>query len=49
MKSYSLWLYALDPTHIGAGGYRMGRVDLTSVRDAHDQLPYIPGASPCRV
>jgi len=29
MKSHRLFLYALDPTHIGAGGYRLGRVDNT--------------------
>jgi len=45
MKSYPLFLYALDPTHIGAGGYRLGRVDLTVMRDAATQLPKIPGSS----
>ena len=45
MKSHPLFLYALDPTHIGAGGYRMGRVDLTILRDAGTNLPKIPGSS----
>lgn len=45
MKTHPLYLYALDPTHIGAGGYRMGRVDLTILRDAGTQLPKIPGSS----
>jgi CRISPR-associated protein Cmr4 len=45
MKSHPLFLYALDPTHIGAGGYRLGRVDNTILRDAATQLPKIPGSS----
>jgi CRISPR-associated protein Cmr4 len=45
MKSHRLFLYALDPTHVGAGGYRLGRVDNTIVRDAATQLPKIPGTS----
>ncbi|MGI9212367.1 MAG: type III-B CRISPR module RAMP protein Cmr4 [Methylococcaceae bacterium] len=45
MKSFTLFLYALDPTHIGAGGYRLGRVDMTVMRDAATQLPKIPGTS----
>jgi CRISPR-associated protein Cmr4 len=45
MKSHPLYLYALDPTHVGAGGYRMGRVDLTILRDAGTHLPKVPGSS----
>jgi CRISPR-associated protein Cmr4 len=45
MKTQRLYLYALDPTHIGAGGYRLGRVDKTILRDAATQLPKIPGTS----
>lgn len=45
MKTHPLYLYALDPTHIGAGGYRMGRVDLTILRDAGTNLPKVPGSS----
>ena len=35
----------LDPLHVGAGGYRLGRVDNTIVRDAGNGLPKIPGSS----
>lgn len=45
MKQHSLYLFALDPTHIGAGGYRLGRVDNTILRDAATGLPKIPGSS----
>ncbi len=45
MQTHALYLYALDPTHIGAGGYRLGRVDMTILRDASTQLPKIPGSS----
>jgi CRISPR-associated protein Cmr4 len=45
MKQHRLFLYALDPTHIGAGGYRLGRVDNTILRDAATGLPKIPGSS----
>jgi len=36
---------ALDPIHIGAGGYRLGRVDNTIVRDPATEVPKIPGTS----
>jgi len=36
---------ALDPIHVGAGGYRLGRVDMTIVREPGTQLPKIPGTS----
>ncbi len=45
MKQRPLYLFALDPTHIGAGGYRLGRVDMTLLRDAATGLPKIPGSS----
>lgn len=45
MKAHQLYLFALDPTHIGAGGYRLGRVDNTILRDAATNLPKIPGSS----
>lgn len=38
-------LMALDPVHIGAGGYRLGRVDNTIVREPGTNLPKIPGTS----
>lgn len=36
---------ALDPIHIGTGGYRLGRVDNTIARDAGTNLPIIFGSS----
>jgi len=36
---------ALDPVHIGTGGYRLGRVDNTMVREPGTNLPKIPGTS----
>ncbi len=36
---------ALDPIHIGAGGYRLGRVDNTIVRDPATDVPKVPGTS----
>ncbi|MFQ5741064.1 MAG: type III-B CRISPR module RAMP protein Cmr4, partial [Acidobacteriota bacterium] len=36
---------ALDPVHIGTGGYRIGRVDNTIVREPATRLPKIPGTS----
>ncbi|MBP8944406.1 MAG: type III-B CRISPR module RAMP protein Cmr4 [Paludibacteraceae bacterium] len=35
----------LDPVHIGAGGYRLGRVDNTIVREPATDVPKIPGTS----
>ena len=36
---------ALDPIHIGTGGYRLGRVDNTIVREPATNLPKIPGTT----
>lgn len=36
---------ALDPLHIGTGGYRLGRVDLSIAREAGTNLPKVPGTS----
>ncbi len=36
---------SLDPVHIGTGGYRLGRVDNTIVREPGTNLPKIPGTS----
>jgi len=36
---------ALDPIHIGAGGYRLGRVANTIVRDPATDVPKIPGTT----
>lgn len=38
-------LMALDPVHIGTGGNRLGRVDLSVVREPGTRLPKIPGTS----
>src|ERR1700730_3088767 len=35
----------LDPVHIGAGGYRLGRVDMTISSEPETNLPKIPGTS----
>lgn len=36
---------AIDPIHVGTGGARLGRVDLSIVRDPATRLPKIPGSS----
>ncbi len=38
-------LMTLDPVHIGVGGYRLGRVDLSIAREPGSNLPKIPGTS----
>lgn len=38
-------LMTLDPVHIGTGGQRLGRVDLSIVREPGTRLPKIPGTS----
>ncbi len=38
-------LLSLDPLHVGAGGYRLGRVDLSIVREPGTGVPKIPGTS----
>lgn len=35
----------LDPIHIGTGGYRLGRVDNSIVREPGTKIPKIPGTS----
>jgi CRISPR-associated protein Cmr4 len=48
MASYKKFLQvgiALDPIHVGTGGARIGRVELTIVRDPVTQVPKIPGSS----
>jgi len=39
------WAISLDPIHIGSGGYGLGRVDNTIVRDPTTDVPKIPGTS----
>lgn len=36
---------AVDPIHVGTGGARLGRVDLSIVRDPVTRVPKIPGSS----
>lgn len=38
-------LMTLDPLHVGDGGSRLGRVDLSIVREPGTKLPKIPGTS----
>lgn len=47
-KPYDLVSYfalALDPIHVGTGGYRLGRVDMSIVREPGSNVPKIPGTS----
>jgi CRISPR-associated protein Cmr4 len=43
VKTY--YAVALDPIHVGTGGYRLGRVDNTITREPGTNLPKIPGSS----
>ncbi len=45
LETKKVYARALDPIHIGAGGYRLGRVDNTIVRDPATDVPKIPGTS----
>ncbi len=38
-------LMATDPVHVGTGGYRLGRVDNSIVREPGTRVPKIPGTS----
>ncbi|ADQ08266.1 protein of unknown function DUF324 [Caldicellulosiruptor hydrothermalis 108] len=42
---YTVYGIAMDPIYIGTGGYTIGRVDNTIVRDPITKLPKIPGSS----
>lgn len=44
-KKQRYLLVTLDPVHIGTGGYRLGRVDLSIVRESGTRIPKIPGTS----
>lgn len=44
-KPKKVFARALDPVHIGAGGYKLGWVDNTIVRDPATNVPKIPGTS----
>ena len=39
------YFMTLDPVHVGTGGYRLGRVDMTVAREPGTSLPKIPGTS----
>lgn len=45
LQYYKYTIMTLDPVHIGTGGYRLGRVDNTIVREPGTNLPKIPGSS----
>lgn len=48
MASYQSLTYLLqtrDPVHIGTGGYRLGRVDNSIIREPGTEVPKIPGTS----
>lgn len=42
-QRYLAW--CLDPVHVGTGGYRLGRVDMSIVREPATGIPKIPGTS----
>lgn len=44
-KTEIVFYEALEPIHVGAGGYRLGRVDNTICREPGTGLPKIPGTS----
>lgn len=44
-QRYTLVLMTVDPVHIGTGGYRLGEVELSIVREPGTRLPKIPGTS----
>ncbi|MEW6002892.1 MAG: type III-B CRISPR module RAMP protein Cmr4 [Nitrospirota bacterium] len=44
-KKMTYFALTLDPIHVGTGGYRLGRVDNTIIREPGTNLPKIPGTS----
>jgi len=44
-ETYTVVGMAVDPIHVGTGGARLGRVDLSIVRDPVTKIPKIPGSS----
>ena len=44
-KELEIFALATDPIYIGTGGYTIGRVDNTIVRDPITNIPKIPGSS----
>ena len=45
VKEMNIFAMATDPIYIGTGGYNIGRVDNTIVRDPITNVPKIPGSS----
>ena len=45
VEEKSIFAMAMDPVYIGTGGYTIGRVDNTIVRDPTTNIPKIPGSS----
>lgn len=43
--SKTYYSVALDPIHVGAGGSRLGRVDLPIIKEPGTDIPKIPGTS----
>lgn len=39
------FMMAKDPVHVGTGGYKLGRVDNTIVREPGTKIPKIPGST----
>ena len=44
-ERYRFLLMTTDPVHVGTGGYRLGRVDNSIVREPGTKVPKIPGTS----
>lgn len=44
-KGFNIYAISTDPIYIGTGGYTIGRVDNTIVRDPITRIPKIPGSS----
>ena len=40
-----IFTIAIDPIYIGTGGYTIGRVDNTIIRDPITKIPKMPGSS----
>lgn len=45
IKTKRYTIMTMDPLHVGTGGYRLGSVDLSIVREPGTNLPKIPGTS----
>lgn len=45
VKEHKIFALTMDPVYIGTGGFTIGRVDNTIVRDPITRVPKIPGSS----